>query len=345
MAPSYAHGAGTAPLLGETIGENLDSTIARFGDREALVSVYQNVRFTYAELGRQWNVSPGHCLPWALGPGTASASGVRTARSGCSCSTRPRRPASCWSTSTPPIARRSCPTCCASRAAVRSSPRAFKSSDYAGMVDEVRGDLPEGSRTWCTWSRTSGGRWSRARTPSCRTGDAVRRADQHPVHERHHRLSQGRHAQPPQHPQQRLLRGRGLRLYRARPGLHPGAVLPLLRHGPRQPGLRRRTGPAWSSRRPHSTPSRRSRRSVRALHEPLRRADDVHRRARARTLRRVRPVSSLRTGIMAGSPCPIETMRRVVTEMHMDEVTIYYGMTETSPVSRRPAPATRWRSA
>ena len=42
---------------------------------------------------------------------------------------------------------------------------------------------------------------------------------------------------------------------------------------------------------------------------------------------------SLRTGIMAGSPCPIETMKRVVAQMHMREVTIAYGMTETSPVS------------
>jgi len=44
-------------------------------------------------------------------------------------------------------------------------------------------------------------------------------------------------------------------------------------------------------------------------------------------------LSSLRTGIMAGSPCPIEVMRRCVDEMHMSEVTIAYGMTETSPVS------------
>jgi fatty-acyl-CoA synthase len=44
-------------------------------------------------------------------------------------------------------------------------------------------------------------------------------------------------------------------------------------------------------------------------------------------------VSSLRTGIMAGAPCPIETMRRVVRELHMNEVTIAYGMTETSPIS------------
>jgi len=44
-------------------------------------------------------------------------------------------------------------------------------------------------------------------------------------------------------------------------------------------------------------------------------------------------LSSLRTGIMAGSPCPVEVMKRVVSDMHMPEVTICYGMTETSPVS------------
>lgn len=44
-------------------------------------------------------------------------------------------------------------------------------------------------------------------------------------------------------------------------------------------------------------------------------------------------LSSLRTGIMAGAPCPIETMKQVVQDMHMREVTIAYGMTETSPVS------------
>jgi fatty-acyl-CoA synthase len=44
-------------------------------------------------------------------------------------------------------------------------------------------------------------------------------------------------------------------------------------------------------------------------------------------------LSTLRTGIMAGSPCPVEVMKRVVGEMHMAEVAICYGMTETSPVS------------
>lgn len=44
-------------------------------------------------------------------------------------------------------------------------------------------------------------------------------------------------------------------------------------------------------------------------------------------------LDSLRTGIMAGSPCPVEVMRRVQRDMHMSEVTVCYGMTETSPVS------------
>jgi fatty-acyl-CoA synthase len=44
-------------------------------------------------------------------------------------------------------------------------------------------------------------------------------------------------------------------------------------------------------------------------------------------------LSSLRTGIMAGSPCPVEVMKRCISDMHMSEVSIAYGMTETSPVS------------
>ncbi|MDR1967659.1 MAG: AMP-binding protein, partial [Burkholderiaceae bacterium] len=44
-------------------------------------------------------------------------------------------------------------------------------------------------------------------------------------------------------------------------------------------------------------------------------------------------LSTLRTGIMAGSPCPIEVMKRVVSDMYLREMTIAYGMTETSPVS------------
>jgi fatty-acyl-CoA synthase len=49
-------------------------------------------------------------------------------------------------------------------------------------------------------------------------------------------------------------------------------------------------------------------------------------------------LSTLRTGIMAGSPCPVEVMKRVISDFNMSEVTIAYGMTETSPVSTQTAP-------
>jgi fatty-acyl-CoA synthase len=73
-----------------------------------------------------------------------------------------------------------------------------------------------------------------------------------------------------------------------------------------------------------------------ALHNDLRRADHVHSDAG-----RLRPtggrerqaeLSSLRSGIMAGSPCPIEVMKKVIDEMGCREITIAYGQTETSPV-------------
>jgi fatty-acyl-CoA synthase len=49
-------------------------------------------------------------------------------------------------------------------------------------------------------------------------------------------------------------------------------------------------------------------------------------------------LSSLRTGVMAGSPCPVEVMKSCIDRMHLDEVTICYGMTETSPVSTQTLP-------
>src|SRR3954463_6876922 len=48
-APSYSHGASDIPLLGETIGANLERTVARVGDRDAVVSCHQDVRLTYGE--------------------------------------------------------------------------------------------------------------------------------------------------------------------------------------------------------------------------------------------------------------------------------------------------------
>jgi fatty-acyl-CoA synthase len=49
-------------------------------------------------------------------------------------------------------------------------------------------------------------------------------------------------------------------------------------------------------------------------------------------------LSTLRTGVMAGSPCPVEVMKQCIDRMHMTDVTICYGMTETSPVSTQTLP-------
>src|SRR5690349_21946968 len=56
MLPSYSNGPSTTPLLGETIGDNLDRMAARFPDREALRIPYQDVRLTYAELVEEVNL-------------------------------------------------------------------------------------------------------------------------------------------------------------------------------------------------------------------------------------------------------------------------------------------------
>src|SRR5207244_7832780 len=49
-------------------------------------------------------------------------------------------------------------------------------------------------------------------------------------------------------------------------------------------------------------------------------------------------LSSLRTGVMAGAPCPIEVMKRVISEMHCEQITIGCGMTETSPICNMTEP-------
>src|ERR1019366_2756985 len=119
------------------------------------------------------------------------------------------------------------------------SAEAFKSSDYRGMIDEVRNGLEEleqviylRSAEWGALMAAgrhlgeaagrhlgeaagehpggSGGPADRARSHP-----VLRRPDQHPVHERHDGLPQGRDAFAPQHPEQRLLHRGGLRLHRA----------------------------------------------------------------------------------------------------------------------------------
>jgi fatty-acyl-CoA synthase len=113
--------------------------------------------------------------------------------------------------------------------------------------------------------------------------------------------------------------------------VHPGAAVPLLRHGAGGAGVR-------VGRREHGVsrarPSIRSPRSPRSPRKAAPRCTACRRCSSPNWIIRASrefDLTSLRTGIMAGSPCPIETMKQVVSKMHMREVTIAYGMTETSP--------------
>ena len=69
-----------------------------------------------------------------------------------------------------------------------------------------------------------------------------------------------------------------------------------------------------------------------AGHIALRRSGHVHRRAGTCRISSLIDLSSLRTGMMAGAPCPVEVMKRVMCEMRCAELTIGYGQTESTPV-------------
>src|SRR4051812_25800758 len=69
MTGSYAHGTSTTPLLGETIGDNLDRAVREHGDREALVVRHQGVRLSYAELGTQVDRAARALVAAGLQPG------------------------------------------------------------------------------------------------------------------------------------------------------------------------------------------------------------------------------------------------------------------------------------
>ena len=340
---SYSHGTSPQPLLGETIGANLRRIAAAHGGREALVDVPSGRRWTYAEFdadtdtlargliaagikaGDRVGIWAPNCAEWVLLQYATAKAGVILVNIN-------------------PAYRSHELGYVLRQSGVRLlvSAESFKTSDYRAMVEEVSGDLPDldtGDLPGLgrLGRAVRGRRHARGRRggPAGRAGGraGLRRPDQHPVHQRHDRLPQGGHAVPPQHPEQRVLHRGGLPLHRGRPGLHPGALLSLLRHGAGQPGLHHpRVGDH------HSRPRLR----------PGRHACGPWRPSGARRCTACRPCSSpnwpcptspsydlstLRTGIMAGSPCPVEVMKRVVSEMHMTEVTICYGMTETSPVS------------
>ena len=207
-------GPTSVPLLEETIGANLARTVAANGDRDALVARHQGVRWTYTEfaervdrlargllgLGLEQGDRVGLWSPnyaeWTLLQYATAQIGVVLVNINPAYRTHELAFALNQST-------------CRMLFAAPS----FKSSDYVDMVEVVRPDVPALERAVFFWEDD----WDELAAGAGGIGDgevANRQArlhhddrDQHPVHVWHHGIPKGRHADAPQHPQQRLLRG------------------------------------------------------------------------------------------------------------------------------------------
>jgi fatty-acyl-CoA synthase len=337
MSRSYASGVAAMPLIGETIGENLERAVERFGEREALVVRHQRLRLTYSELDERVNrlargliaagLRPGdrvgiwapNCAEWVLTQYATAKAGLILVNV---------NPA--YRTSELEYALRQ------SGCRVLIAARAFKTSDYAAMIEEVRGGLPELERVVILgtpeWDELAAGGASedelRERMAALDSDDAINiqytsgttgfpkgaTLSHHNILNNAFFVGEGCGYDerdrvcipvPFYHCFGMVMGNLGCTTHGAtmvvpEAAFEPGAVLETVQEE-RCTSL-------------YGVPTM----FIAELSHPEFERFDL---------------SSLRTGIMAGSPCPIEVMKQVIERMHMDEVTICYGMTETSPVS------------
>ncbi|WEH36605.1 AMP-binding protein [Streptomyces sp. AM 4-1-1] len=338
-APSYAHGTGATALLGDTIGRNLDRAVESYPDREALVDIPQGVRWTYARFGAEVNrlaralmgggVAKGdrvgiwavNCAEWVLVQ-------YATARIGAvMVNINPAYRAHELGY----VLRQS-------GVSVLFASLSHKTSDYRAMVDRVRPDCPAlrsvhyiGDPSWDTLidaSRLVTDEELAAREAELSCDDPINiqytsgtTGFPKGATLSHHNIlnngySVGEMVGYTEHDRVCLpvpfyhcfgmvmgnlgTTSHGGCVVIPAPSFEPAAVLAAVQ--------RERCTSLYG------VPTM----FLAELNHPDFASYDL---------------SSLRTGIMAGSPCPVEVMKRVVAEMHMDEVSICYGMTETSPVS------------
>jgi fatty-acyl-CoA synthase len=343
--PSYVHGASEIPLLGETIGRNLDRTAARVPDRDALVSVHQGVRLTYAqflaaveEIARgllALGVEPGERVGiWSPNNAEWATLQYATAKIGAIL------------VNVNPAYRTSELAYALGQSGVSTLVLAarFRTADYLDMLDQVAGELPALDRRIVLGPDTPAGAmgWDdlreagdRVPVDRLREREALLQFDD-PINiqytsgttgfpkgatlSHHNILNNG------------FFIGEGCRYSDADRVCIPvplyhcfGMVLGNLActtHGAAM------VYPAEAFE-PEATLAAVQGERCTALYgvPTMFIAELEHPRFTDFDL------SSLRTGIMAGSPCPVEVMKKVQADLHMDEVTICYGMTETSPVS------------
>jgi len=343
--PSYVHGASEIPLLGETIGRNLDRTAARVPDRDALVSVHQGIRLTYAqflaaveEVARgllALGVEPGERVGiWSPNNAEWVTLQYATAKVGA------------IMVNVNPAYRTSELAYALGQSGVSTLVLAarFRQADYLDMLDRVAGELPALHRRVVLGPDTPAGamgwddlRQAGARVPvdRLREREALLQFDD-PINiqytsgttgfpkgatlSHHNILNNG------------FFIGEGCRYTDADRICIPvplyhcfGMVLGNLActtHGAAM------VYPAEAFEPEATLAAVQAERCTSLYGVPtMFIAELEHPRFADFAL------SSLRTGIMAGSPCPVEVMKKVQADMHMAEVTICYGMTETSPVS------------
>ena len=346
MAPpalSYASGPSALPLIGRTVGADLEATVDRLPDHEAIVVPFQGVRLTYAELDArvdelargllQLELEPGdrlgiwapNCLEWALVQYATAKIGVILVNVNPAYRTHEVEYA---------LRQSGC------RVVVAATD--FKTSDYVAMLDEVRHSLPAletvihiGTPDWDDLRERAGEvRASRLREvaatlsfddpiniqyTSGTTGFPKGATLSH-----HNILNNGFFVAelcgyterdrvcipvPLYHCFGMVMGNLGCTTHGATivypaPAFDPLATLETIQ--------------AERCTSLYGVPTMFI---AELAHPEFDRFD----------------LSSLRTGIMAGSPCPVEVMKQAMSTMHMDEVTICYGMTETSPVSTQTA--------
>ncbi|PWI41424.1 AMP-binding protein [Streptomyces sp. ICBB 8177] len=337
--PSYASGTGTTPLLGDTIGRNLARAVAAHPDREALVDVPSGRRWTYAQFGRDVDVLARALLSRGIGKGDRVGiwavncpewvlTQYATARIGAILVNV--NPA--YRTHELAFALRQ------SGVRLLIASTVHKTSDYRAMAAEVRGECPElrdvvhiGDPSWDELVADAG-RTGAERLEAVAAGLSC----DDPVNiqytsgttgfpkgatlSHHNILNNGYFVGelvgyterdrvclpvPFYHCFGMVMGNLGATTHGAcvvipAPSFDPAATLRAVQDE-RCTSL-------------YGVPTM----FIAELDHPDFASYDL---------------STLRTGIMAGSPCPVEVMKRVVDRMHMAEVAICYGMTETSPVS------------
>jgi fatty-acyl-CoA synthase len=343
MTDSYARGDTSAAMLDETIGANLERAVERFGEREALISCAQGRHYTYAELGAavdelaralmaaglatgdRIGIWSPNCVEWTLVQYATAKLGAILVNI---------NPAYRTSELEYALKQSDCRMLVAAPA--------FKTSDYEAMIAQVRPSLPELQRVVLLdspdWDELMAGAPEVSADELRTRSDAL--APDDPINIQYTSGTTG-------FPKGATLTHRNIlnngyfvgegcryteedRICIPVPFYHCfGMVMGNLgatTHG----AAMVIPAPAFD---PEATLTACAEERCTSLYgvPTMFIAQLDHPRFADFDL------SSLRTGIMAGSPCPVEVMKRVMELMHMSEVGICYGMTETSPVSTQTA--------